>query len=139
MGVCAKVFIFFLIFISLLLFSSTFSFAQEKGVLIGKVIDAESGKPVSGATVELQGTLFKTTTDAEGSYQFKEVPPGKYTVVVKELGYTTAKLVDQEVLSKEKHFVQLLYDAQGGEKERRCLHDWRNNGDRRKADNSGRA
>ncbi len=96
----ANAFIFYLIFIALLLFSANLSLAQERGILIGKVIDAETGKPVSGATVELKGTLFKTTTDAEGGYQFKDVPPGKYTVIVKELGYTTAKLVDQEVFPR---------------------------------------
>ena len=40
-------------------------------------------KPASGATVTLEGegSLFKTTTDAKGNYVFPEVPFGSYRLI----------------------------------------------------------
>ncbi|MFH0930920.1 MAG: TonB-dependent receptor [Candidatus Zixiibacteriota bacterium] len=104
MGSYSKIIWFFLTVLFFVLFAFQLSFAQDKGILCGKVVDAETEKPVPGATVELKGTLFKTTTDKEGAFQFKDIPAGKYTVVVKEEGFTTAKLSDQQVFPKRTTF-----------------------------------
>lgn len=51
------------------------------GNLRGLVTDASTKKPLSGVTVEIYGTNFKTTTNNEGWYRFDEVPVGSYSIV----------------------------------------------------------
>ena len=56
----------FLIFIFFLFFSS-FSFAQQKITVNGNVF-TEKNVPLSGVSVNLQGSSFGTTTDAQGKF-----------------------------------------------------------------------
>jgi len=51
------------------------------GNVRGLVTDASTKKPLSGVTVEIYGTNFKTTTNIEGWYRFDEVPVGQYSVI----------------------------------------------------------
>jgi hypothetical protein len=78
------------------------------GVITGTVLDAESGAPVSGATVALvldadgvlvtrpRGVLWSadaaSTTDAQGRYRFDRVPFDRYILRVRRLGYRPAQV-----------------------------------------------
>ena len=44
------------------------------------------------AKVILEGTDFSTTTDADASYRFRNVPPGRYTVWILATGYETTRV-----------------------------------------------
>ena len=57
------------------------------GVLRGVVTESQTGKPIVGALVTLAGTTYSTATDLNGAYEFKELPPGTYTLVVNHDGY----------------------------------------------------
>ena len=59
----------------LLLVTFTWSYAQ-KGSITGRLIDWETKKPVTVASVMVSGTSFKAYTDQEGNFQ---VPPLKLT------------------------------------------------------------
>ncbi|HUI31644.1 MAG TPA: TonB-dependent receptor [Candidatus Acidoferrales bacterium] len=63
------------------------SFAGTTGKLAGKVTDAETGEPVVGATVLLQGTTMGAATDVNGYYYIDYITPGDYTVVISAVGY----------------------------------------------------
>lgn len=54
------------------------------GVTVNPAIYAVSGTVANGAgaTVSLQGTAFTTTADAEGNFEFADVPNGQYNLVV---------------------------------------------------------
>jgi hypothetical protein len=56
-----------------------------KGVY-GKVTDEDAGKPVSGASVELDctdcNTDFTAQTDADGNYSFADAPAGNYVLSI---------------------------------------------------------
>ncbi len=57
------------------------------GTVVGRVIDAKTGKPISYATVSVEGTgLIATTTDS-GGFRLKRVPFGTHTITVRRLGY----------------------------------------------------
>ena len=45
-------------------------------------------RPVANVTVYIDRTNYLTTTDAEGNYEIKDLPPGKWTIKAKsdELG-----------------------------------------------------
>src|SRR2546430_1653893 len=74
------------------------AWGQATTSLRGTVNDPQ-GAAIDGASVQLQDdqTGFRRTvlTDATGVYQFAEVPPGTYTVVIEKPGF--AVLTQQRV------------------------------------------
>ncbi len=61
--------------------------AQDSGMVVGRVTDKETGAPIAGATVAIEGTRLSTTTNNEGAYRFARVPEGTYTVRARYIGY----------------------------------------------------
>ena len=59
--------------------------AGPHGDITGRVTDASTGKPLSGASVTAPGG-YSSTTDASGDYDLG-VPPGSYNVTVSDYGY----------------------------------------------------
>ena len=55
---------------------------RSGGVIRGKVIHAENGQPVHGVTVLIVQLGRVTDSANDGSYEFNQVPPGKYDIVV---------------------------------------------------------
>ena len=60
-----------------------------RGKIAGKVIDAQTGKPLPGVNIFISGTSLGAATDNDGEYFIINVPPGTYTLVAKMMGYTT--------------------------------------------------
>lgn len=77
----------------LFIFMLFISAAAQSQSLSGKIIN-ENSSPVSNANIHLLNTNFGTTTDAQGNYQFSNLPKGKYTVVVSAIGYAE---IDKEI------------------------------------------
>ncbi len=75
-------------FFLLILFSS-FSLSVFAGIVRGKVTDSETGEPLVGATVTIEGASHPLTTlvRLDGSFIFKDLPAGTYTVKVSNIGY----------------------------------------------------
>jgi hypothetical protein len=59
----------------------------QTGKVTGVVTDTETGKPIEGAQVVIQGTTLGGTTNATGRYFIIQVQPGTYTVQARRLGY----------------------------------------------------
>lgn len=72
-----------LLLFGLVLLLGDFTFAQ----LQGKVTDGETGEPLVGATVALQGTDFYGITDFEGNYEIPNAPEGTFTALCSYIGY----------------------------------------------------
>jgi outer membrane receptor for ferrienterochelin and colicins len=68
---------------------STDLFAQNGGVK-GSVVS--KGAPVEFANVNLEKTTIGATADAEGRFEIKNVPPGKYKLHVSFVGFKTVTL-----------------------------------------------
>jgi outer membrane receptor for ferrienterochelin and colicins len=65
--------------------------AQGAGAtLSGTVGDAETGRPIAGALVRLDGTQLRSLTLETGDYAIAGIPPGRYTVRVTHIGYQAA-------------------------------------------------
>jgi hypothetical protein len=62
-------------------------FAQE-GKLRGRVQDAQTGEPLIGANVIIEGTTLGSSTDVNGEYVILSVPPGAYSVRASYIGYS---------------------------------------------------
>jgi len=70
------------------------SFAQTTtGQVVGVITDADTGKPIAGATVTARSPGWidqSVTTDASGYYVITALPPMHYEVVAKAPGYAEA-------------------------------------------------
>jgi len=62
------------------------------GKIAGVVKDAETGEALPGANVQIEGTLMGASADQNGRYFIVNVPPGRYTVRVTFMGYTTQSI-----------------------------------------------
>ena len=65
---------------------SGIAFSQEQFTVTGKVTDAVSKQPLSGASVFCQNTTFGVITNADGEFTIK-LPRGGYDLVVSYTGY----------------------------------------------------
>ncbi|RMG34879.1 MAG: carboxypeptidase-like regulatory domain-containing protein, partial [Methanobacteriota archaeon] len=83
----------------LLIVSSIVStvFAATTGKITGVVKDAETGEPLPGVNVVIQGTSLGASTDLDGSYFILNIPPGNYTVTAQMVGYATVNMEDVRV------------------------------------------
>lgn len=56
------------------------------GSISGSVHNAQTHEYLDGASVTLVGTAFSTTTERDGSFSLKQVPPGTYRLLVSYAG-----------------------------------------------------
>lgn len=73
----------------MLLFIPMILSAQTTGKIAGKVVDAETGEPLVGANVVIEGTNRGAATASDGSYFIINLAPGSYTVKLMMIGYET--------------------------------------------------
>jgi hypothetical protein len=62
---------------------------QDYGLVTGRVLDAMTNKPISGALVSV-GSLYTGSADAKGAFYLNTVPIGDQTVTARAPGYDTA-------------------------------------------------
>ncbi len=58
-------------------------------VLRGRITDADTGRPLAGATVLLSPGGMGATSDSAGHYRIERVPPGRYEAAARHVGYET--------------------------------------------------
>ena len=85
------------IFFSVVLFFFNSVFAGTTGKLSGSVTTKETGEPLIGANVMIEGTVLGAATDTEGNYFILQVPPGTYTVRFTMIGYQTVVMNDVRI------------------------------------------
>ncbi|MBI4849299.1 MAG: carboxypeptidase regulatory-like domain-containing protein, partial [Nitrospirae bacterium] len=59
-----------------------FSVTQGASETTGSLTDNETGQPLAGAIVTIQGTNITTITNPDGSFTLSNVPPGNYTLLI---------------------------------------------------------
>ncbi len=64
----------------------------QTGSLTGIVTEKETGQPIEGATVLVQGTQLGALTTANGRYTILGIPPGSYNVIARRIGYGTMEV-----------------------------------------------
>ena len=81
--------LYFISLILVLLSSGCKKVAEEEllGTIYGVVTDKATGEPVRAAGVELSPVGLKTITGTEGQFEFTDLTPGNYTLLVTKTGY----------------------------------------------------
>ena len=82
-----------ILFVGLLLLP-IYSFAAQFGQIKGTLTDAETGEPVIGASVAIEGTTFGAQTDLDGRYMIPRLEPGKYNLVISSVAYSTVNVTE---------------------------------------------
>ena len=82
------------LFLAILLICSIYSACvpdvELPGTIYGVVADKATGEPIKSAGVELTPGGFKTITGSEGQFEFTELEPGQYSLLVTKTGYIDA-------------------------------------------------
>ncbi|MBN1406798.1 MAG: TonB-dependent receptor [Calditrichaceae bacterium] len=78
-----------MLFLLLALMLPIFVFAQSSGKIMGIVTDKETGEPLPGVNIVLQGTNLGGTSDVDGYFVVLNVPVGAYSLEASYIGYTT--------------------------------------------------
>lgn len=77
--------------ILLFLFITWAAFAEiaaQNGKLVGKVFDNQTGEPLIGVNVMIEGSNMGAATDVDGEFLILNVPPGTYSVAASMIGFT---------------------------------------------------
>jgi outer membrane receptor protein involved in Fe transport len=83
--------------IAVILFYAPSLQAGTTGKIVGEVIDADTGDPLAGAQVRIEGTRTGTLTDNEGHYFLLDIHPGTYSVTSSLIGHQQVSKSEVEV------------------------------------------
>jgi outer membrane receptor protein involved in Fe transport len=86
-----------LFFLLTTVFCQLFSASAQTGTLTGKVTDASTGQKLTGATVIINTTNRKTTSDLDGMFRFNNISAGTYTLQVTYVGYEIKEISGVEI------------------------------------------
>ncbi len=75
------------------------------GSISGTVVDAQSGEPLVGVSVAVNGTKLGAMTDPDGRFMVRSVPAGQYALTVSSIGY--ARLSITELTLTDRQLIQL--------------------------------
>jgi len=77
-----------IISIAVVLLVTSITAAAQKQALSGMISDRATGKPVSGATVRIEGTRLGAITDKSGRFRIANPPAGSVVIAASCVGYT---------------------------------------------------
>lgn len=98
----------------LLIVSASASFAQVgSGELRGKLKDAETGEPLPFVNIIIEAGKRQVggTSDFDGNYILKPIPPGTYDVTVSFVGYNTRKITGVKINNDKITFLDIEMEA----------------------------
>jgi hypothetical protein len=88
------------VFFALLTFLAVSAFAQiSTGKIEGVVRDSDTGQPLQGAQILIEGTRLGNVTNTDGYYFILNVPPGRREVTFTYTGYQKTTVTNQLVLA----------------------------------------
>ncbi len=79
-----------LFFLACAFMTASMALAQKQ--VTGTVVDSETGEPIPGATVKVQGTTQGTLTNADGKFTLSNVPASSKTITVSFMGMKPAEV-----------------------------------------------
>ena len=77
----------------------------------GRVIDADTGEPLAGATVTVVETAQHSVTTTEGYYTINDIPIGRYTLEARCVGYEPQLQVEVLVAGRSSSAADFQFDS----------------------------
>ncbi len=87
-------------------------YSGTTGKLAGTIKDAQTGEPLVGANVIIEGTNFGAATNINGEYVILNIPPGKYNVRYSFIGYETTIMQDVAIIVDQTTTMQVQLNPQ---------------------------
>ena len=84
-----------MLFLTLMLGASAWS--GTTGKLAGKVTDSRTKEPLIGVAIIIEGTNLGAATDLDGNFVILNIPPGKYRVLGRYIGYQPVVVSDVSI------------------------------------------
>lgn len=84
-----KLLLFSNLLLGLLLPLNSIAFDTQNGTVEGIVLDAETGNPISYVYLFIEDVNRGQTSHSDGTFTFKEIPAGSYTLKMQRIGYQT--------------------------------------------------
>ena len=81
----------------LLLLVPVMLFAGSTGKISGRVQDTETGEPLIGISIMIEGTTMGASTDVDGNFVITNIPPETYTVVAGGVGHQKKRFSNVKV------------------------------------------
>jgi hypothetical protein len=73
--------------------ATAFSFMLNgQTVIQGRILDKKSKEPLTGATILVEGSKKAASADIDGNFKLENLIPGRYTLVVSYVSYTTQRI-----------------------------------------------
>lgn len=95
------------IYLFMLLFICKNTFAQNTGIIRGKVINEVNNEAIGFATVAVQGTTIGTTTDDAGNFEITGLQPNLYNLVISYVGFENKIIPEIQVSNARPAFVNI--------------------------------
>ena len=86
--------------------------AMQGGVIRGRVSDSDSGEPLAGVNLIIDGTRLGAAAGLDGGYRITDVPPGTYRLNVKMIGYRVKIIRQVHVASDSITTVNITLEPQ---------------------------
>ncbi len=80
--------------------------AENKEEIEGYVKDSQTGVPLTGVNIYVEGTQIKTITDVNGYFRIINLQPGIYKITAQHIGYQS---INRKVLIKADSKIKLLF------------------------------
>ena len=75
--------------------------AANEGLISGQIVDKDTGEPLAGVAILIEGTQIATVTDSGGRYSLGPAPAGIYTLSFIKTGYIEANVTEYTVAGGE--------------------------------------
>lgn len=82
----------FFLFAAISIVICEFAWGGQTGKITGMIVDGETGEPLRGANVFLEGITMGASADLVGYYVILNVPPGTYTLIADMMGYNRQRV-----------------------------------------------
>jgi len=95
-----------------ILFIPFFIYPGTTGKLAGTIKDAETGEPLIGANVIIEGTNHGAAANSNGEYVILNISPGRYTLKFSFIGYETLVMQDVVIVVDQTTLLQITLNPQ---------------------------
>ena len=110
-GFTARAYVLALGVFAFLALSGSAAFAQVTGKVIGTVTDSDTGQPLVGAQVVVEGTNLGNVTNEDGYFFINNVPVGVQALTAQYLGYQTTSQ-EQRILAGQTMTLDFLLSSE---------------------------